>query len=358
MAIKKQTTIDYEKICNELGITVDELLKFVNNKDILLAENEQQVFFLQVIDKYTENLRKLQKYNRRSETTLRTYLNFLERVKFFVLEKYPEITIDKVHEGFLYELMEGAKPRKSNVLAANTMNKYTAIIRSLLVFAFENGYAKKDFRYKLPIHKTFTLPRYLNDEQVEKVLEKTLQKTYGYRKRAMIIFLLGTGCRISELTNVRVCDFIINENLIFIRNGKGNKERYIPMFPEVKEQILRFLNMSGVKEWKPSLEGYLFSQDEGIVREKKVLERSIQYLVRGIFDEIGLNKEFTVHSFRHTFAVGCLKKGMRVNYLMQILGHEDPQTTSIYTKLLPIDLKEQVMKHYPFPFEKLLNDLI
>lgn len=358
MTIRIQTIIDYEQICNELGITVEELFSLVANKDKHLVVEDQNILFLQVIDEYCENLLKLKEYNRRSETTLSTYFNFLDRVKSFILEKYSDLTIDKVHEGLLYELLEGAKPKKGDTLAPNTLNKYSAIIRSLLGFAFEKGYTKRDFRYKLSYQKTFTLPRYLNGEQVKEVLERAVQKTYGYRKRAMIIFLWGTGCRVSELTNMRVCDFNIKENLIFIRKGKGNKERYITMFPKVKKQILRYLALSGVNEWKPDTNGFLFSQDDGVVREKGVLNRSVQYLIRGIFDDIGLSKDFTVHSFRHTFAVNCLKAGIREGDLMQMLGHEDPETTAVYTKLLSLDLKEQVMKHYPFPFENLLDDLI
>ncbi|WP_117161185.1 tyrosine-type recombinase/integrase [Paraliobacillus sp. X-1268] len=358
MSIKIQTNVDYEKVCNELGITVDELLTLVKDKDKHLSNKKEKVLFLHVLDEYRVNLRKLMEHNRRSETTLTTYLNFLDRVKAVVINKYANLCIDHITEDLLYEILENAKPRKADILMQNTLNKYAAILRSLLGFAFERGYTKKDLRYKLSIRKTATLPRYLNDEQVEQVLQGVIQKTYGYRKRAMIIFLWGTGCRISELTNIRVCDFNINENLIFIRKGKGKKERYIPMFPEVKKQIIKYLKISGVKEWRTDMKGYLFAQDDGLVRERKVLERSMQSLVRGLFDGIGLNRDYTVHSFRHTFAVKCLKAGIREEYLMQILGHEDPQTTAIYTKLLPIDLQEQVMKHYPFPFEKLLNELM
>lgn len=105
------------------------------------------------------------------------------------------------------------------------------------------------------------------------------------------------------------------------------------------------------------MRGYLFSQDEGLIREKQILPRSVQQLVRNLFDEIGLGNDFTVHSFRHTFAVKCLKSGIKEQYLMQMLGHEDPKTTAIYTKLLPLDLKNEVMKFYPFPFEDILNEL-
>ncbi|OIJ17957.1 hypothetical protein BKP45_20595 [Anaerobacillus alkalidiazotrophicus] len=154
-----------------------------------------------------------------------------------------------------------------------------AIIRSLLGFAYENGYIDKDLRYRFLSQPNSILPRYLNDIQIEKVINGAVQKTYGYRKRAIILFLLGTGCRVSELTNLKVKDFMVDENLIFIRKGKRNKERYIPMFKEVKIAILHYLKISGVKQWNKDIPGYLFSQDEGLIREKKVLNHCFFRLV-------------------------------------------------------------------------------
>jgi site-specific recombinase XerD len=358
MSIKIQTNLDYAAFCEELGLTMEELLHIIKNKDKHLSTPQTIVPLVQVIDEYVINLKKLEKLNRRSGNTLSGYLNFLERLKVFVNKNYPDITVSDLNEDIIYEMLEDSKPRKNKKLSINTLNKYMAIIRSVLDYAFLQGYTEKDLRYKFTLNTISTLPRYLNDLQSKEVLKRALQKTYGYRKRTMLLFLLGTGCRVSELTNLRVCDFIVDENLIFIREGKGNKERYIPMFKKVKTTVLDYLKMSGVKEWSSDIKGYLFSPDEGLEREKKVLDRSVQYLVRGLFDSMGLGMDYTVHTFRHTFAVNCLKKGIREEFLMQMLGHEDPKTTAIYTKLKPQDLKEEVMKHYPFPFEELLNDLI
>ncbi|WP_164670231.1 tyrosine-type recombinase/integrase [Virgibacillus doumboii] len=358
MPIQRQTNVDYEALCKELGVTIDELIELVKNKDKHKSEPAKTYFLNQVIDAYSENLTKLREFNRRSDNTLTTYLNFLERVKTFIDATYPQLKIGEVNESMVFEMLKKSIPRKNEKLATNTINKYMAIMRSLLGFAFERGYTEKDVRYKLPLHSSPTLPRYLNDVQVEQVLNGAIQKTYGYRKKAMIRFMLGTGCRVSEMTNLKIKDFNVDEDLIFIRKGKGNKERYIPIFEEVKMSILKYLKISGVSEWRQDIEGYLFSQDEGLSREKKVLDRSVQYLVRGLFDEIGLGRDYTVHSLRHTFAVNCLKSGIEEPFLMQMLGHEDPKTTSVYTKLLPKDLKEEVMKFYPFPFEDLLDELI
>ncbi|RKL64964.1 hypothetical protein CR203_23435 [Salipaludibacillus neizhouensis] len=357
MPIKIQSEANYDAVCLDLGITIDELVEFSKNKHNYSVGPIKCLSTLQVIEEFTLNLKEMYSANRRSVETLKTYMNFIERLKKFIEKQYPTLLISEINENHLHELLSTSVPRKGNKLSTRTLNKYLAIIRKMLEFSFERGYVGKDLRYKFQIGKTKTLPRYLSDSQIEKVLDLALQKTYGYRKRAMLYFLLGTGCRVSEATNLKVQDFNTDTGLIFIRNGKGNKERYIPIYDEVKDTILRYLKMSGIPKWDYDCKGYLFSNDEGMNREKKILDRSVQYLVRGIFDELDIGKDFTVHSFRHTFAVGCLKSGMRLEYLMQILGHENPETTKIYTELMPHDLKDEAMKYYPFPFEKLANDI-
>jgi site-specific recombinase XerD len=145
--------------------------------------------------------------------------------------------------------------------------------------------------------------------------------------------------------------------MIYIYNGKGRKDRTIPIFEEIEKVVLHYLKLSGLPEWDPSCTGYLFCRDEGEKREVKISVDSVQYLVRNIFKAMELSKDFTVHSYRHTFAVNCLKSGISLHYITQMLGHTDPKTTQIYLKLQPIDLKKQVMKNYPLPFENLLQKL-
>jgi site-specific recombinase XerD len=81
-------------------------------------------------------------------------------------------------------------------------------------------------------------------------------------------------------------------------------------------------------------------------------------IIKRIKDRIPELSFITVHSFRHTFAVHCLKAGIDPHYLTEVLGHEDPKTTKIYTKLDGEDLKEQIKDKFPYPLEILLNTLI
>ncbi|OIJ17956.1 hypothetical protein BKP45_20590 [Anaerobacillus alkalidiazotrophicus] len=123
MTIKYQTNVDYHSLCKELGVTIDELIQLVKNKDKFTARKCEKVSFVQLIDEYSQNLRKLQSLNRRSDKTLVTYVNILERVKSFVIQNYRELSITDINEDLIFKILEKSTPRKGDKLPINTINK-------------------------------------------------------------------------------------------------------------------------------------------------------------------------------------------------------------------------------------------
>ncbi|MFA9559670.1 tyrosine-type recombinase/integrase [Evansella sp. AB-rgal1] len=370
MARELKSQIDYEQVCNELGIRMEDLIALAQNGPNVVQE--KQVRVTTIINDFLEHLKILVEITKRAETTFTTYENFLLRLKDFINEKNPNLTLQEFNEKTLDKFLRTCKPRcvtgndqkykfeNEKKLSNNTINKYTAIVRELIKFAYTQDYIRKDLSHRFEYaQKGALLPRYFTDDQIEMILAKSLKRTYGYRWKAMICFMLGTGCRISEVTNLRVKDFDIENDLIYIYDGKGNKDRTVIIYPEVKKIILRYLQTSELKKWDRYNEGFLFARDEGDKREKKISDRSLQYQIDNILhDSFPKTEQHTTHSFRHTFAVNCLKAGMKIEYLSQLLGHTNPSTTSIYVQLLPADLRDEVMTKYPFPVEALLKEII
>ena len=208
---------------------------------------------------------------KRSETTLKTYENFLLRLRKFISNIRPQMIIDEFNETLLYQFLENCLPRKGEKLSHYTTNKYVAITRKLFGYAYSLDFINKDLTHRFEMNKTTLLPRYFQDDQVKQIIKYSIRRTYGYRWRAMVCFLLSTGCRLSEIINVKVKDFDIENELIFIK-GKGNKERYIPMYDEVKQIIIKYLEMTHLSKWDRYNNGYLFSRDDGIEKEKENLE--------------------------------------------------------------------------------------
>lgn len=360
MAIEKSSNFSLDEISTQLGVSTLALKSFLELQDpeTFVNSNKTELpLALFVIDEYHKNLKDLVQINKRSSETWTTYNNFLKRVKTYLNTNYPSLKITELNEIILHSIIQ-TNPKKNSEYAIRTLNKYSAIMKGILKFAFEMNYTQADLSYKFKLENSALIPRYIKDEDVAKILKCVESFSKPYRCKAMIIFLLGTGCRVSELSKIKVKDFDVVNDLIFIENGKGQKDRYIPMFKDVKEEILLYLRKSGMDEWDSKCEGYLFARDENLERQRNFPIRTIEHLIERIRMKIPEVSNIKVHTFRHTFAVKCLKIGISLHNLSLILGHTDPKTTMVYTQLYNEDLKEQILDKFPFPFENLLNHVI
>lgn len=356
MAIEKTLNMPFEEICAQLGISEKSLLEFLGNTTHDKHTIDPEKPALYVLEKYQEHLMNLVKINKRSEETLKTYNNFIIRIKKFLALKHPHLKINELNEIMVNEIITNGNQNEHS-FSVRTINKYYAIIKSILKFAYEMDFTHKDFRNRFQLEKTSLLPRYIKEDEIKKILETIDLFPKSYRCRAIIMFLLLTGCRVSEVSKIKIRDFNVMENLIYIYRGKGNRDRIIPMFPQLKEEILFYLQKSGMTNWNPKCDGYLFARDEGTIRNRNFPIRTIEYLVERIRNRIPELSHITVHSFRHTFAVFCLKTGIKEHHLTEVLGHFDPKTTMTYTKLRGEDLREEIINKFPYPFEILLNTI-
>ncbi|MDQ0194923.1 tyrosine-type recombinase/integrase [Paenibacillus wynnii] len=355
MKLDIKSKYNYQEMCDELGIDYESFLSFIqtgggNSPSPLKPE----IKVLPALEQYTEHLNALLSHEKISINTFKTYTNFLERFKSYITTSYPELMLLELNQVFFLDFLKSVKSNKTINHSNRTYNTYAAIIRAFLNFCYYKDLTHKEYKKNFTFKPVNLKPRYLKDDQVTAFLKEVLQTTYGYLYHAIFSFLLGTGCRVSEVPKLRVCDFDIINNIVHIKGGKGGKDRYIPIYDEVKKIILDYLNLTGVSEWSPRLTGYLFSRDDGTERKKSIGIRSIERMVKVVSNKLKFEENYTVHSWRHTFAVRCLLANMKIEYLSQIMGHTSPETTFIYLQLLPKDLQQHVTDKYPFAFEKLL----
>lgn len=162
------------------------------------------------------------------------------------------------------------------------------------------------------------LPKYLPFAEVLAILEKA--KSHSYRDYILLLTLTRTGMRVSDVVKFRKKD-IIDGNII-IRQGKGGKDRVIPLEPELGNILGLFMD-----QMAPSKRVFAITQRQ---------VRNIVYNHAG--------KEVHPHTLRHSFAVHCLKSGMNLRSLQRMLGHNSITTTQIYLDLTAQDVKEDFKK--------------
>ena len=164
----------------------------------------------------------------------------------------------------------------------------------------------------------------------------------GSKYYCILLLLLDTGLRASELVGVKIADIDIVHGFVKV-TGKGRKEWVVPFCKLTRKTLLRYIN-----EFRPSLcpkeSPYLFAASEG----NHISVGSIQQCIRRLAPKAGLEGiKCSPHVFRHTFATQAIANEANVFVLKDIMGHASLQTTLKYTHLNSNDLKKQHDKFSP-----------
>ena len=174
-------------------------------------------------------------------------------------------------------------------------------------------------------------------EEIEAVCAQAmLHGELALRDRAILETLYSTGIRRSELTALKLYDLDVRNGSLLVREGKGQKDRYVPLGARAIRWLKRYL-----EELRPALviepdEGYVFLHEFGEPFEKNRLSD----LVKRTLLAAGITKPGSCHLFRHAMATQMLENGADIRFIQAILGHAQLTTTEIYTHVTIAKLKE------------------
>lgn len=188
------------------------------------------------------------------------------------------------------------------------------------------------------------LPEVLSVEEIDRMISSIdLSTPEGNRNRAIIETMYGCGLRVSELCNLELNNIDL-QNLFLIVNGKGSKQRMVPM-SEISAQLIADY-VSNERADVPVKSG-----EEGIVflnrRGRRLSRVMIFYIIRDLAALAGITKEVSPHTLRHSFATHLLEGGANLRAIQQMLGHESISTTEIYLHIDNTRLREEIMLHHP-----------
>ena len=188
------------------------------------------------------------------------------------------------------------------------------------------------------------LPEVLTIEEIDALLAAIdLSKNEGHRNRAMLETLYSCGLRVSELVGLRFSDLFFEEGFIRVI-GKGNKERLVPVSPQVQKEI---------DIYQQHIRNHLNIQkgSENIVflnRRGAQLTRVMVFtIIKNLAETIGLKKNISPHTFRHSFATHLIEGGANLRAIQEMLGHESITTTEIYTHLDQRFLRDAILSFHP-----------
>lgn len=169
------------------------------------------------------------------------------------------------------------------------------------------------------------LPSVLSQQEIIALL----QVTKNLKHRAVLALLYSAGLRIGELVNLELQYIDIARRQLFIRNGKGRKDRYVIL----ADSFLTLLD-NYLKTYLPKR--YFVENPNG----KRYSESSIRKFLHTSTRLAGIKKHVTPHTLRHSYATHLLENGIGLRHIQELLGHAKPETTMIYTHVAKKDLLE------------------
>jgi integrase/recombinase XerD len=187
------------------------------------------------------------------------------------------------------------------------------------------------------------LPEVLTEDEINQLIKSVdLNHVFGQRNKTIIEVLYGTGIRVSELVNLKLSNIFFRESILKV-NGKGDKERFVPLGKIASTEIKTYINIRDKMKIDSKNTDILFINRYG----RKLTRSMIFKIITDASRSIGLEKKISPHTLRHSFATHLLKNGADLRTIQLILGHESITTTEIYTHLDTFHLEEVLKKYHP-----------
>lgn len=251
---------------------------------------------------------------RYSESTIQTYFTFVADFVDFVQPKKLETLTNKDVEQFIETVFIDRN------YSISSQRQFISALKLLLAFypacTIEAPLLERPKKSRI-------LPTVLSQEEVISLL----QVTKNLKHRSVLALLYSAGLRIGELINLELVDIDILRRQIFIKNGKGRKDRYVVL----------------AESFVPLFQNYMFTYRpqryfvEGEVG-KKYSDSSVRKFLHQLTKLAKIKKHVTPHTLRHSYATHLLENGIGLRHIQELLGHAKPETTMIYTHVIKKDL--------------------
>ncbi len=291
---------------------------------------------MEAIAKFIEHLKFEKRY---SPHSLIAYEGDLKQWSLFLHSEYEVSTLNEVNASFirswLVSLMESG-------LEARSVNRKITTLKSFYKYAVRCNWVEVNPMGKITSPKVSKrLPVYIEAEKLDLMLDNQLfEDDFDGRRDHLILELFyGTGMRLSELIGLSIQNVDIR-NLQLKVTGKRNKQRIIPLFPSLANQLSKFIDeRNGIA----SENSILFIRKDG-----KALYPALVYrLVKKYLSTVSTQKKRSPHVLRHSFATEMLNKGADLNAIKEILGHANLSATQVYTHNTIEKLKAAYKQAHP-----------
>tara|TARA_Y100000780_G_scaffold230419_1_gene252553 strand:- start:390 stop:1286 length:897 start_codon:yes stop_codon:yes gene_type:complete len=230
-------------------------------------------------------------------------------------------------------------------LAANSIKRAVSSIRTYHNFLSAEGHMKDNPAQLLDTPKIpRKLPNVLTIQEIDKILG-IIPENAPMAQRDLAIFemMYSCGLRVTELCDFKTSDILWDSEMIRVQ-GKGSKQRFVPIGPIARENLKNYLNRerNTLADKNPNVAEVFLSRNG-----RKLTRMMIWVLLKKWTESAEVKKEVSPHTLRHSFATHLLEGGADLRSVQEMLGHTDITTTQVYTHLDKEHLKEVHRTYHP-----------
>ena len=287
-----------------------------------MKKKEREVVFYEISD-FKYHLKQL----RLSDNTIDAYISDLIQYEEFMHEYEKIEDVNDISREYVNKYIQSLK-RKN--LSKTTINRKIIAIKDFHKFLLKENITKENPTEKIDNQKPDkALPTVLSVDEINKMISSINgEEPLDIRNRAMMELLYAAGLRISELLDLKQEDVHLKEKYIVVKEGKGNKDRWIPIgemavisLRKYREEVRPLIAQKTVKN--------LFVNYKG----EPMTRQAVFKYIKKLAEDNGITKTISPHTIRHSFATHLLEGGTDLRVVQELLGHEDISTTQIYTHL-------------------------
>ena len=226
----------------------------------------------------------------------------------------------------------------------SSINRNISSIKKFHLYLFDNELSTNNPADLIESQKVIRdLPDTLSVQEIELILKAVLLTSLnGPRDMAILSLLYSSGIRVSELISLEFSNIFFNDDYMKIM-GKGKKERLVPIGLKAKDNLVYYIKNNRKTSKLKSNAGVIFLS----YRNKPLTRMAVFNIIKKYANVAGVQKNISPHTFRHSFATHMLEGGADLRVVQEILGHENINTTEIYTHLDRTYLKEVHKLHHP-----------
>jgi integrase/recombinase XerD len=261
---------------------------------------------------------------------------------FFFYLKASEITnLEAIQPHTLTNYHKHLQTRKNKRQNGSLSNNYiTSNINAIKRFSRYLQETEKPF-FEVAIKTNTdkeTSKTILTQSEIKELYKACDNTVLGIRDRAILSVYYGCGLRRSEGVSLNVSDVLLKEKRIYVRQGKGYKERYVPMTEAVREDLENYIYVARekIQSFKPNKNAVSDDWRKALflsMQVKRMCGNALLERVHKLAQTANLQKETGLHTLRHSIATHLLQSGMTLEEVSQFLGHSSLESTQIYTHL-------------------------